>query len=92
MIVVSEIKTPNCIKCKSIAPNYNNLKEEFISKFPEKIEFKEYTLNIDNEAKDYMNKYNLKSAPSFIVEVNNEDGKVVKFEDLKEELSIILNK
>ena len=42
MITISEIKTPNCMRCKSLEPSYNILKEEFTSKFPEKVEFKEY--------------------------------------------------
>lgn len=90
MITISEIKTPNCTRCKSLEPSYNILKEEFISKFPEKVEFKEYVLNVDEEAKTYMMKYKLRAAPSFVVEVNGEDGKVVQFEELKNELTTVL--
>lgn len=90
MIKISEIKTPNCMRCKSIEPSYVALKEDFTSKFPEKVEFKEYILNVDTEAKVYMEKYSLRAAPSFVVEVNGEEGKVVRFEDLREELSTVL--
>ena len=91
MIKISEIKTSNCARCKSIEPEYNNLKTEFIEKYPNLVEFKEYVLNIDEEAKTYMTKYSLRAAPSFVVEVDNEDGKLVKFEDLKEELTTLLS-
>lgn len=90
MITISEIKTPNCMRCKSLEPSYNILKEEFTSKFPEKVEFKEYVLNVDDEAKTYMTKYSLRAAPSFVVEINGQEGKVVRFEDLKEELNTVL--
>lgn len=90
MITVSEIKTPNCTRCKAVEPNYNLLKKEFTSKFPEKIEFREYVLSVNDEAKLYMTKYGLRAAPSFVVEVNGENGKVVYFENLKEELTSVL--
>jgi len=90
MITVSEIKTPNCSRCKAIEPQYKELKEKLLTDYPNKIEFHEYVLNINEEAKTYMIKYNLRAAPSFIVETDLENGKVVKFEELKETLSTVL--
>lgn len=86
MIKVSEIKTPNCTRCKAIEPEYIALKNKFIAEYPNDINFYEYVLNVNDEAKEYMTKYGLKAAPSFVVEVDSTEGKVVKFDELEETL------
>lgn len=86
MIKVSEIKTPNCTRCKAIEPEYIALKNKFIAEYPNDITFHEYVLNVNDEAKEYMTKYGLKAAPSFVIEVDSTEGKVVKFDELEETL------
>lgn len=75
-----EIKTPNCPRCKMFESTYHDLQ----LKFPQ-FDYKVYTFGIDAEAQEFYTKYNIHSAPTFIV-MNGENVDVVKQEELGEVL------
>lgn len=83
---VIEIKTPNCNHCKAIEPEYIKLKEKFSN-----IDFKELVFGIDDDAKKYVQQFNIRSAPTFIAEYTNEFGDIIsqslKFEELEDFLN-----
>jgi protein-disulfide isomerase-like protein with CxxC motif len=62
-IVVTEIKTQNCSRCKQFEPEYQSIKSQYPN-----VEFKELVFGVDKEAMDYAQKHGIKSAPTFVIE------------------------
>lgn len=75
-----EIKTPNCPRCKMFEPTYQELQKKYPG-----YEYKEYVFGVDPEVQDFVTKYSIRSAPTFIV-TNGGDVEVVKQEELEETL------
>ncbi|MDR2769908.1 MAG: thioredoxin family protein [Rickettsiales bacterium] len=63
MIKVIEIKTPNCIKCKTIQPKLDALKAKYAN-----VQFIETLYPDDSLAEELFNKFRLRCAPSFIID------------------------
>lgn len=77
---VIEIKTPNCSRCKMFEPEYKKIQENH----PE-YEYEVLVFGESEQASEYVRKYSIRSAPTFIV-INGEEEKVVKQEELAESL------
>ena len=78
MATVTEIKTPNCPRCKTFEPDYQRIQSEH----PEH-EYKVLVFGQDPAAMEYANKYGIKSAPTFVIEQEGKDAIVVKQEELE---------
>jgi len=76
-----EIKTQNCPRCKMFEPTYLELQK----KYPN-FEYKEYVFGVDPEVQDFVTKYSIRSAPTFIV-TNGDNVEVVKQEELEATLA-----
>lgn len=81
MAKVIEIKTQNCPRCKMFEPTY----KEIQNKYPNN-EYVVLIFGVDPEAQVIATKYNIKSAPTFVIEQENKDSIVVKQEELESTL------
>lgn len=79
MAKVIEIKTPNCSRCKVFEPEYQRIQAENPNNTYEVLVF-----GINPEAMEYATKYNIKSAPTFIIEQDGKDAIIVKQEELEQ--------
>ena len=79
MAQIIEIKTPNCPRCKMFEPEYQQIQ----SNYPEHT-YKVLVFGKDPEASEYATKYNIKSAPTFVIEQEGKEAIVVKQEELEE--------
>lgn len=87
-IEIIEIKTPNCMKCKFLEPQWKQLQQEMLSLYPNIISFKELVLSVDPQAASLVKEFNIKSAPSFIIILNEVDSdnynqELIKLEDIE---------
>ena len=78
MAIITEIKTPNCPRCKTFEPEYQRIQFEH----PEH-EYKVLVFGVNPEAMEYANKFRIKSAPTFVIEQDGKDTIVVKQEELE---------
>lgn len=79
--VCIEVKTPNCPRCKMFESDYQLLQQKYPC-----YTYKVVVFGIDPEAQELAIKYDIKSAPTFIV-MNNGSVEVVKPEDLEQTLA-----
>ena len=89
MINIIMIKTPNCPNCKVIEPQWKDLKERINEQYSDKVAFFEYIVSIDNIAIKYVNLLNIKQAPSFVIEFDD-DISLIKFENIESTLLMSL--
>ena len=75
---ITEIKTPNCPRCKTFEPEYQRIQKE-----NPQYDYKVLVFGVDPEAMEYANKYGIKSAPTFVIEPEDDDVIVVKQEELE---------
>ena len=81
MARVIEIKTQNCPRCKLFEPQY----QEIQSRYPEN-DYSVLIFGVDPAAKEYADKYGIKSAPTIIVEQDDKDAIIVRQEELEQTL------
>lgn len=79
--ICTEIKTPNCPRCKTFEPTYQELQK----KFPQ-FTYLVLTFGVDLAAQELATKYEIRSAPTFIVDTGD-NVEVVKQEELEATLS-----
>lgn len=79
MANIIEIKTQNCPRCKLFEPQYQQIQ----ANYPQH-SYKALIFGIDPEAQELATKYNIKSAPTFIIEPEDDDVMVVKQEELEQ--------
>jgi len=79
MIKIIEVKTPQCPRCKSFEPTL----EELVKKYNCELEVKVF--GEGTEVIDLVNKYGIRSAPTFIV-IKDDKEELAKPETLEEVL------
>ena len=79
MAKIIEIKTANCPRCKSFEPEYQKIQ----SNHPEHT-YEVLVFGVDPAAKEYADKYGIRSAPTFIIEQEDKDPIIVRQEILAE--------
>lgn len=79
MIKIIEVKTPNCSRCKSFEPELERLIKEYNCELEVKV------FGESEEVIDLVNKYSIRSAPTFIVISENKE-ELAKPETLEEVL------
>lgn len=84
MAKVIEIKTQNCSRCKLFEPKYQELQ----STYPDNT-YEVFVFGVDPTAKEYADKYGIKSAPTFIIEQEGKDAIIVKQEELEQTLKVL---
>lgn len=84
MAKVIEIKTQNCPRCKLFEPKYQELQ----STYPDNT-YEVFVFGVDPTAKEYADKYGIKSAPTFIIEQEGKDAIIVKQEELEQTLKVL---
>ena len=89
MIKIIEIITPNCSKCKDIKPLYEVIQDRIHEQYPNKVEFITYVFPTDNEAKTIVSEFNIKIAPSFILDYNN-DMSLISLNEIEKTLLLML--
>ena len=81
MARIIEIKTQNCPRCKMFEPQYHEIQ----SRYPNN-DYVVLVFGVDPAAKEYADKYGIKSAPTFIIEQDDKDVIIVKQEELEQTL------
>ena len=78
MAEIIEIKTKNCPRCKTFEPEYQRIQQEN----PQHT-YTALIFGVDPEAQEIATKYNIKSAPTFVIIPEDGDTIVVKQEKLE---------
>lgn len=79
MAKIIEIKTPNCSRCKLFEPEYQRIQAENPNN-----EYVVLVFGKDPDAMEYARIYDIKSAPTFVIEQAGKDTIVVKQEELEQ--------
>ncbi len=79
MAKIIEIKTPNCSRCKLFEPEYQRIQAENPNN-----EYVVLVFGKDPDAMEYARTYDIKSAPTFVIEQAGKDTIVVKQEELEQ--------
>ncbi|MBO7043100.1 thioredoxin family protein [bacterium] len=79
MIKIIEVKTPNCQRCKMFEPTLEKLVQEYNCELEVKV------FGESDDVIDLVNKYSIRSAPTFIV-IKEDKEEIAKPETLEEVL------
>jgi len=79
MIKIIEVKTPNCSRCKQFEPTLEKLVKEYNCELEVKV------FGEGPDVNDLVNKYSIRSAPTFIV-IKDDKEELAKPETLEEVL------
>lgn len=82
MIKIIEIKTPNCSRCKQFEPELERLVKEYNCELEIKV------FGESPEVNDLVNKYSIRSAPTFII-IKDDKEELAKPETLEEVLKLL---
>lgn len=87
MITIYMLKTPHCIKCEMMKPQWEEIKEYIKNKYNNSVEFKEIIAGQDMEAGDFILKHKIKAAPAFIY-CNSEEEYLIELDKIIDKINL----